>query len=639
VLSKGESNATNGIHKQPTLLLQTSPSDPKSDSPLSQSFKSSTTQPSGNFSSLTAKLEHHGHDNIRESRLPASSTEIPTPADQPPALQAEKHLHSAFPTIWDSQLSTPVDVKESVPTTPVLPTEPFVDPPPQDIPRLSDAKSTAEALRIVVMTRLLCDRQTREERVNPVLMANLSITRLSDDRTSTTADDLISDFSEGKRVQARMDSFASTKQSLVKRFTEHQAAIAEKAERLREEYVSLHERWLTHCAALHDQAKPGASESEAVPTSGRTTRRSTAIGDAVRSDLEMEQIIASLGNDELTDPSQLSARNLAVIPDMISVTHGQVDYVYDDTNHLLTNPSDFYGPHTGIHDWTEEEKEIFLDKFAAYPKQFGIIADYLPNKTSSQCVDFYYLHKKVFIDFRKVVSQYAPNKRRRRRTDKQKGNGLLADIRQHDAEVHRDSTSTNGRTTRGRNGMPPPIVEPRRPAPSRRAAVHLGLTPTSTPTPEPEARPRRARGTQLSRRTVSVSQDDGEEHSTVSSLYFDVDFPSLELTARHFPQDAEPRAAKRVRRARKPVRSAAVVLEEPALVTETKFIDQTESTNRRKPLPLNIQWSDEDKSRASLFLPRRGLTILLLDLFLALLAQHGDDFKRIAASMPNKVIF
>jgi len=82
-----------------------------------------------------------------------------------------------------------------------------------------------------------------------------------------------------------------------------------------------------------------------------------------------------------------------------------------------------------------------------------------------------------------------------------------------------------------------------------------------------------------------------------------------------------------------------VVLEEPALVTETKFIDQTESTNRRKPLPLNIQWSDEDKSRASLFLPRRGLTILLLDLFLALLAQHGDDFKRIAASMPNKVIF
>ena len=93
---------------------------------------------------------------------------------------------------------------------------------------------------------------------------------------------------------------------------------------------------------------------------------------------------------------------------MIAVVRGQVDFVYDDTNHAVLDPTAYYDTKTGITDWTDEEKEIFLDKFAAYPKQFGIIASFLPNKTPPQCVDYYYLHKKKFIDFRKVVQQLAP---------------------------------------------------------------------------------------------------------------------------------------------------------------------------------------------------------------------------------------
>jgi hypothetical protein len=444
-------------------------------------------------------------------------------------------------TIQTAQLPAPI--VRPPPSPRAKPSEPLIDRDTlhEHIAKSSSTKSTAEALRVVVMTRLLCDRQTREELVDPVLLANQAVAAESHDGgPSFTVHEIIAEVTEGKRHDKRMETFAAVKGSLIERFKERQDFLTEKTQRLREQYVSLHERWVAHCASLDEETKP-VTQPEPEPVQqqppGRTTRRSTAnLGDAVRSDLEMEQIIASLGIDEATDPNQLSLRNLAIVPDMISVTHGKVDYVYDDTNHLIENPSGYYGPHTGINDWTEEEKAIFQDKFAAHPKQFGLIAEYIVNKTAAQCVDYYYLHKKKFIDFRKIISLYAPNKRRRRGMGKKKGNGLLADIRQHDAEVHRDSgsPSVGGRAARGsRRNMPPP--EPRKTAISRRSTVQLEGTPTSTPTPEPDARPRRRRAAAVApmsaplSRTVSVSVDEAEEETVSrhisSSFSFALNLP------------------------------------------------------------------------------------------------------------------
>lgn len=352
----------------------------------------------------------------------------------------------------------------------------------KDIPPLSDAKSTKEALRIVVMTRLLRDRQTREERVGPVLLTNRSLSQFQAPHQSTSMQELISSIVWDDKRRQDVDA----RRVLMQQFKEREAKRLAKVQQLRKEYQALHEKWAQHCALLDEQSRALASETETVQPSGRTTRRSAAtLGDAVRSDLEMEQIIASLGNDEATDPAHLSLRNLATIPDMISVTHGKVDYVYDDTNHRVENPAEYYGPHTGIHDWTEEEKKTFLDKFAEYPKQFGSIAGYLPNKTQAQCVAFYYLHKKKMIDFRKVVSQYAPNKRRRRGTGKKKG--IIADIQQHDAEVSGgvDLLTVPSRVSKGRKAAAQAEGGRRSNNPRRAAALQLEGTPGSTPTPEP----------------------------------------------------------------------------------------------------------------------------------------------------------
>ncbi|KAJ7741430.1 hypothetical protein DFH07DRAFT_58083 [Mycena maculata] len=529
-------------------------------------------------------------------RSPSPARRSPSPAQRPPSpAQRSPSPARRWPTpIRHSPSLAPMTVEEEPPVSSPppnkdisMPTEPQIDYTFADIPRLADAKSIADALRTVIMTRLLRDRQTRDERVNPVLMENLAIGLPPEENSAKTQEQLIEEISLQRFTQTRDDSpFLCAKSWLSVRFDRRRTALDEKKEYLKLEYQALHDHWRRHCDSLNQQAMTKPVESENVPVSGRTTRRSAAnLGDTVRSDLEMEQIIASLGYDEATDPNQLSARNLATIPDMISVT-GRVEYVFDDTNHFVENPSEYYAPYTGINDWTEPEKEMFLDKYAAFPKQFGAIAEFLPNKTASQCVDYYYLHKKKLIDFRRVVSQFAPNKRRRRRTGKQKGNGLLSDIRQHDAEVNRDqddSPSYTGRPTRGRRVIP----EARKPS-VRRNALQLEVTSTATPTPEPEARPKRRR-VAVSSRSV-LYQDDLLDDDT----------------------DGEP---KKKKRGRKP-KSAAILVNEFVTPVATPPITDMDLDSR---VPTPIQWSSEDKA-----------------LFLELLAQLGENFKRIAVAMPNK---
>ncbi|KIL00318.1 hypothetical protein PAXRUDRAFT_72388, partial [Paxillus rubicundulus Ve08.2h10] len=235
--------------------------------------------------------------------------------------------------------------------------------------------STREGLRFVVLARLRCDRQLRAERVFPVLRANQVVSNRDpvppiSDRQGHLSEELNVD----SRYSDRLATDDAIRSSLVDRFVKCQSEIVEKSRRLRVEYLALHEKWLEHCARLDDAHKVGVQEESVMPSGGRATRRSTAVmGDAVRSDLEMEQIIASLGVEELTDPSYLAIKNVAKIPDMISVTKGSVPYLFDDTNNLVDHPAEFYGASFGQDYWTEEERNIFLNEFAAHPKQFGRI--------------------------------------------------------------------------------------------------------------------------------------------------------------------------------------------------------------------------------------------------------------------------
>lgn len=364
----------------------------------------------------------------------------------------------------------------------------FPEAPTTEAPDLPSATTFADALRAVVKLRLISDRQTREEIVEGPLIANRAIAamnappRAAPEGLKSTPASLIEEVLGGRKQETRIREFEEVRPSLAEHFEKRQAMVKSKVERLSQEYLVLHEKWRAHCAALseHQKTKMHTTEHEAsLYVAGRTTRHRGALADAVRSDLEMEQIIASLESNDAMDPNYLSMKNAATIPDMISVVKGQVDYLFDDTNHLVENPQEYYAVNTGIDDWTDEEKRIFLDKFAQYPKQFGMIAQFIPHKTANQCVDYYYLHKKRHIDFRKVVAQLGPKKKRRGGGRKKKGNGLLADIAQHDAEVGKLPSGfvVPSRVAKGRRGVG-----------GRAKTQTAGAANSATATPQPEPR-------------------------------------------------------------------------------------------------------------------------------------------------------
>ncbi|KAK8987151.1 hypothetical protein V6N11_055463 [Hibiscus sabdariffa] len=64
------------------------------------------------------------------------------------------------------------------------------------------------------------------------------------------------------------------------------------------------------------------------------------------------------------------------------------------TNGLVEDPFAIERERALINPWTPEEKEIFIDKLAAFGKDFRKIASFLDHKTTADCVEFYYKNHK-----------------------------------------------------------------------------------------------------------------------------------------------------------------------------------------------------------------------------------------------------
>lgn len=367
----------------------------------------------------------------------------------------------------------------------------------------AEQKEIYEMLSKAIMVRREWERQTREQRVNPILVDNLMRNEETEAKPSTsTPEDVMKDVRERLLSPPKEEQLLSIRSALASKFAIQQESLAEKQERLRREYFELNEMWLRHCAHLDTLYKTNEI-NDSMTQGGRVTRRSSqALGDVIRSDLEMEQILASLGNEDMTDPNHLAVRNVATIPDMISVEKGRVDYVFDDTNGKVDDPATFYDPRSGFHDWTPEEEKIFYNKYADHPKQFGIIASFLEHKTSVQCVLYYYIHKKRLIDFRNAANMTTTKRRGKgmRRHGKQKGNALLADVQQAD----RSRPASRGRR-RGRGGAVADVGRPRG-----------AETPPSTAGGEPlDGRLRRRRAA-----VVAAQKLDLEDSQSVVSFFY-----------------------------------------------------------------------------------------------------------------------
>ncbi|KAH7100446.1 hypothetical protein BKA62DRAFT_771473 [Auriculariales sp. MPI-PUGE-AT-0066] len=258
-----------------------------------------------------------------------------------------------------------------------------------------------------------------QHRVDIILNSNRQILDAPSSRLAaslTTADE---DWPEGDVVSDTVRQEVSTmREKLVRAISRRY----ERVDDLRDEYLARNEEWERYCAEL-DRVQ-AIRTADIIPT--HLARLAKGIeGASSRSETELEFAMVALSGEEVVEPSLLHQRNVAVIPDMLSVLpDGDAEGLAD-----LEEESGF--PY--IDDWTEEEIEAFKARFAEQPKQFGYISQALEiqakGRTPEECVVFYYMTKKKRINFRQVFVRYGT---RRRRNVVAKGGALLADIQKSD---------------------------------------------------------------------------------------------------------------------------------------------------------------------------------------------------------------
>lgn len=427
--------------------------------------------------------------------------------------------------------------------------------------------------------------------------------------------------SEDDKASVPLDTMQAYLQTRLKDDADARAA---KMAALRDEYREKNRAWLKNCAKLDriyerrelqrrasqglgDDTSPMTSSASALsvtpmPTS-RSFRRggfgSSGFGDAVRSEAEFQEILASLENAEMQDPAARAARTAAAVPDM----ELQGRPVYDDDQGYVADPVSFYFTDFDPDVWSEEEKAIFTKRYLQYPKQFGRIAEKLPHKSVQQCVAFYYLHKHE--EGYKAMLTARHRERRKKggktRSKKARGNALMADIEATSTTVTAKATST---TT-------PPIPSPPT-APLDSAAMTEEEEKPTTPNarrPKPAASTKPPQSSQVATPTPTALPESKTDNILSASI--------MSTEALRTMATSDPALERDL--------AAAEALEALASLA----MPMRTETKKRKP---KARDGEEPKSRS------RGPHWSMTERadFLRLLAIYGKDWHALSASFPAK---
>lgn len=144
----------------------------------------------------------------------------------------------------------------------------------------------------------------------------------------------------------------------------------------------------------------GISASSGATTTSANRRRLGPIGDVVRSEEEMNCILRDLLLAE-AHATALTTRwkaTLATVPDQVDVLAGNSRYLHFADKNRIQSPAQVEerskATFARASNWSLLEQRIFCERFFAFPKQFGKIAEGIPGRTAQDAVKFYYCSKK-----------------------------------------------------------------------------------------------------------------------------------------------------------------------------------------------------------------------------------------------------
>ncbi|CAJ1976777.1 unnamed protein product [Sphenostylis stenocarpa] len=108
---------------------------------------------------------------------------------------------------------------------------------------------------------------------------------------------------------------------------------------------------------------------------------------------------------KLLSESQVKVqRNTLKMPALILDEKDRMTSKFVSSNGLVEDPLAIEKERAMINPWTPQEREVFLEKYAAFGKDFRKIASFLDHKTTADCVEFYYKNHKSDI-FEKLKKQ------------------------------------------------------------------------------------------------------------------------------------------------------------------------------------------------------------------------------------------
>ncbi|CAB3362401.1 Hypothetical predicted protein [Cloeon dipterum] len=169
-------------------------------------------------------------------------------------------------------------------------------------------------------------------------------------------------------------------------------------------YACQQTAWVKKVERIENSAKKRAKDAKSRETFEKVfpelrkqredKERFNRVGSRVKSDADMEEIMDGLQEQELEDKKM---RSYAVVPPIL-LDSKQRRYVFINTNGLIEDYEQEYKERTHINIWTNEERDIFREKYFTVHKElsknFSNIAQALDKKCTSECVQYYYLTKK-----------------------------------------------------------------------------------------------------------------------------------------------------------------------------------------------------------------------------------------------------
>jgi nuclear receptor co-repressor 1 len=99
--------------------------------------------------------------------------------------------------------------------------------------------------------------------------------------------------------------------------------------------------------------------------------------------------------NEIREEEDEKMRKSSVIPPIMYDSWQRKHQYFNENGLIKRDAALFYKEYTKMPFWSNEERQIFVEKFTQSPKNFGYISSFLENKTTEQCVQFYYMTKKT----------------------------------------------------------------------------------------------------------------------------------------------------------------------------------------------------------------------------------------------------